>query len=153
MNTLPVEELRHRIMFWLETRVFFIVCLICGFLPDDAILCSTPKGVGPHGCCGYALDPVGVIREHMDGFLHCQVMHVDLCVGCTCYQNSVPRVWQELYEQTKNTTVTWQVQTQRLLFKSYITLWTKSSQWPQIKARCAHRHLCCQSSDLPISVL
>lgn len=32
----------------------------------------------------------------MDGFLHSQVMHMDLCVSCTCYQNSVPGVREEL---------------------------------------------------------
>lgn len=72
--------------------------------PDDAIFCSTPESVGPHGCCGNAFDSVGMIRKHMDGFFHCQIMHMDLCVSCTRYQNPVPGMRKELYGQTKTKT-------------------------------------------------
>lgn len=71
--------------------------LLSGTWPDGSILCSTPEGVGPHGSCGDAFDSVGVVRKHVDGFLHWQIMHMDLCVSCTRYQNSVSRVRKELH--------------------------------------------------------
>lgn len=33
----------------------------------------------------------------MDGFLHGQIMHMDLCVSCARYQNPVPRMRKELH--------------------------------------------------------
>lgn len=54
-------------------------------LPDDAILRCTPEGVGPHGCRGDALHAVGMVREHMDGLLGRQVVHVHFCVGSTSH--------------------------------------------------------------------
>lgn len=42
-----------------------------------------------------------MIRKHVDGFLYCQVVHMDLSVCCTSYQNSVPSVRKELCGQKK----------------------------------------------------
>lgn len=70
--------------------------LLSGIWPDGSILCGAPESVGPHGSCGDAFDSVGVVRKHMDGFFHRQVVHMDLRVSCTCYQNSISRVRKEL---------------------------------------------------------
>lgn len=42
-----------------------------------------------------------MIRKHVDGFLYCQVVHMDLSVCCTSYQNSVPSMRKELCGQKK----------------------------------------------------
>lgn len=67
--------------------------------PDCAILSCAPEGVGPHGSCGDPLDPVGVVREHVDGLLDRQVMHMDLGVCRPCYQDAVTSVGQELVKE------------------------------------------------------
>lgn len=67
-----------------------------GIWPDGAVLRRAPESVGPHGRCGDAFDSVGVVRKHMDGFFHRQIVHVHLRVRCTCHQNSVSRVRKEL---------------------------------------------------------
>lgn len=64
--------------------------------PDHAVLGCAPEGVGPHGRCGNALDSVGVIGEHVDGFLHGEVVYVDFCVCCARDQDPVPGVRKEL---------------------------------------------------------
>lgn len=64
--------------------------------PDHAVLGGTPEGVGPHGRRGDALDSVGVIGEHVDGFLHGEVVHVDFSVCCARDQDPVPGVRKEL---------------------------------------------------------
>lgn len=70
-------------------------------LPDDAVFRGTPEGVGPHGRRGDAFDSVGVVRKHMDGFLHGHIVHMDLSVSRARNQNSVSRMRKELWEQTE----------------------------------------------------
>lgn len=89
---------------------------IFGCRPDNPVLGSTPEGVGPHGRCGDALHSIGVIGKHVDGFLHRQVVHVDLSVGGACDQNPVPGVREELCRHTKTHT---RNVSQRLPFKSH----------------------------------
>lgn len=67
--------------------------------PDHAVLGCAPEGVGPHGCCSDALDSVSVIGEHVDGFLHGEVVHMDFCVRCARDQDSVPSMRKELGER------------------------------------------------------
>lgn len=65
----------------------------------------------------------------MDGFLHRQVVHVDLCVGCTRYQYPVPGVREELCAKDKKTQEDGNTSdkyrhnvSQRILFKDHIVV-------------------------------